>query len=71
VREHIIELIDTCNNLKDLEMPFPKNYLVHYIMLSLATYFDNFKINYNGSNKKLGCMFKWADLAAQYPKSTN
>jgi hypothetical protein len=52
VREHIMKLIDTSNKLKDLEMPLPEPYLVHYIMLSLPTVFDNFKINYNGSNKK-------------------
>jgi hypothetical protein len=52
VREHIMKLIDMSNKLKDLEMPLPKPYLVHYIMLSLPTIFDNFKINYNGSDKK-------------------
>jgi hypothetical protein len=40
VREHIMKLIDM------------SNYLVHYIMLSLPTFIDNFKINYNGSVKK-------------------
>jgi hypothetical protein len=52
VREHIMKLIDTSNKLKDLDMPLPKPYLVHYIMLSLPIVFDNFKINYNGSDKK-------------------
>jgi hypothetical protein len=45
VREHIL-------NLKDLEMPLPEPYLVDYIMLSLHAIFDNFKINYNGSDNK-------------------
>jgi hypothetical protein len=52
VREHIMKLIDMSNKLKDLEMPLPEPYLVYYIMLSLPTVFDNFKINYNGSNKR-------------------
>jgi hypothetical protein len=52
VGEHIMKLIDMSNKLKDLEMPLPEPYLVHYIMLSLPTIFDNFKINYNGSDKK-------------------
>jgi hypothetical protein len=45
VREHIMKLIDTSSKLKDLEMPLPKSYLVHYIMLFLPTVLDNFKIN--------------------------
>jgi hypothetical protein len=52
VREHIMKLIDMSNKLKDLEMPLPEPYLVHYIMLSVPTVFNNFKINYNGSDKK-------------------
>jgi hypothetical protein len=40
------------NKLKDLEMPLSEPYLVHCIMLSLPMIFDNFNINYNGSNKK-------------------
>jgi hypothetical protein len=52
VREHILNLIDVSNKLKDLEMPLLEPYLVHYIMLSLPSIFDNFKINYNGSDKK-------------------
>jgi hypothetical protein len=52
VREHIMKLVDMSNNLKDLEMPLSEPYLVHYIMLSLATVFENFKIKYNGSDKK-------------------
>jgi hypothetical protein len=39
VVEHIMELIDMSNKLKDLEMPLPEPYLVHYIMLSLPTVF--------------------------------
>jgi hypothetical protein len=50
--EHIMKLIDMSNKSKDLEMPLPEPYLVHYIMLSLPTIFDNFKINYKGSDKQ-------------------
>jgi hypothetical protein len=52
VREHIMKLIDMSNKLKDLEMPLPKPYLVHCIILSLPKVFDNFKINYNRSDMK-------------------
>jgi hypothetical protein len=52
MREHIMKLIDMPNKLKDLEMLLPESYLVHYIMLLLPTIFDNFKINYNESDKK-------------------
>jgi hypothetical protein len=62
VREHIMKLIDTSNKLKDLEMPLHEPYLVHYIMLSLPTVFDNFKINYNGSDKK----WNLTELIAKY-----
>jgi hypothetical protein len=52
VRKHILKLIDVSNKLNDLETPLLEPYLVHYIMLSLLAIFDNFKINYNGSDKK-------------------
>jgi hypothetical protein len=52
MREHMMKLIDMSNKLKDLEMLLPESYLVHYIMLLLPTIFDNFKINYNESDKK-------------------
>jgi hypothetical protein len=52
VSKHILKLIDVSNKLKDLEMPLPELYLVHYIILPLLDIFDNFKINYNGSDKK-------------------
>jgi hypothetical protein len=52
VREHILKMIDMSNKLKDLEMPLPDPYVIHYILLSLLSIFENFKINYNGSAKK-------------------
>jgi hypothetical protein len=52
VREHIVKLIDMSNKLKDLEMSLAEPYLVHYIMSSLPMIFDNFKRNYNESDKK-------------------
>jgi hypothetical protein len=62
VREHIMKLIDMSNKLKDLEMPLSEPYHVHYIILSLSTIFYNFKINYNGSDKK----WNLAELIAKY-----
>jgi hypothetical protein len=52
VSKHILKLTDISNKLKDLKMPLLESYLVHYNMLSLLAIFDNFKINYNGSDKK-------------------
>jgi hypothetical protein len=52
VREHILKMIDMSNKLKDLECPLPEPYVIHYIMMSLPSYFRNFKINYNSSDKK-------------------
>jgi hypothetical protein len=52
VRDHILKMIDMSNKLKDLEMPLPDPYVIHYILLSLPSIFETFKINYNGSDKK-------------------
>jgi hypothetical protein len=52
VREHVLKMIDMSNKLKDLECPLPKPYVINYIMMSLPSYFGNFKINYNSSDKK-------------------
>jgi hypothetical protein len=52
VQEHILKMIDMSNRFKDLEMPLPDPYVIHYILLSLPPIFKNFKISYNGSDKK-------------------
>jgi hypothetical protein len=52
VREHILKMINMSNKLKDLDMPLPDHYVIYYILLSLPSIFENFKINYNGSDKK-------------------
>jgi hypothetical protein len=52
VREHVLQMIDMSNKLKDLECPLSELYVVHYIMMSLPSCFGNFKINYNSSDKK-------------------
>jgi hypothetical protein len=52
VCEHILKMIDMSNKLKDIEMPLPDPYVIHYILLSLPSIFENFKINYNDSDKK-------------------
>jgi hypothetical protein len=52
IREHILKMIDMSNKLNVLEMPLPKPDVIHYIVLSLPSIFENFKINYNGSDKK-------------------
>jgi hypothetical protein len=51
VREHILKKIDVSNKLKDLDMPLSDSYVIHYILLLLPSIFENFKINYNGSDK--------------------
>jgi hypothetical protein len=45
-------MIDMSNKLKDIECPLPEPYVIHYIMMSLPPIFENFKINYNSSDKK-------------------
>jgi hypothetical protein len=39
VWEHILKMIDMSNKLKDLEMPLPDPYVIHYILLSLPSIF--------------------------------
>jgi hypothetical protein len=58
VREHILKMIDMSNKLNDLEMPLPDPYVIHYIFLLLPSNFENFKINYNDSDKK------WTQLSS-------
>jgi hypothetical protein len=62
VREHILKMIDMSNKLKDPEMPLPDPYVIHYILLSQPSIFENFKINYNGSDKK----WTTTELIAKY-----
>jgi hypothetical protein len=52
VQEHIHRMIDMSNKLKDLEMPLPDPYVIHYILSSMPSIFKNFKINYNDNDKK-------------------
>jgi hypothetical protein len=39
VREHILKMIHMSNKLKDLEVPLPDPYVIHYILLSLPSIF--------------------------------
>jgi hypothetical protein len=52
VHEHVLKMIDMSYKLKDLECPLSEPYVVHYTMMSLPSCFENFKINYNSSDKK-------------------
>jgi hypothetical protein len=45
-------MISMSNKLKDLGCPLREPYVIHYVMMSLLTVFENFKINYNSSDKK-------------------
>jgi hypothetical protein len=50
--EHVLKMIDISNKFMDLECPLPEPYVIQYIMMSLSSCFENFKINYNSSDKK-------------------
>jgi hypothetical protein len=39
VCEHILKMIDISNKLKDIDMPLPDPYVIHYILLSLPSIF--------------------------------
>ncbi|KAI3732383.1 hypothetical protein L1987_63588 [Smallanthus sonchifolius] len=52
VREHIMMMSDMAHKLKGLDMEISDGFLVHFIMTSLPTRFDAFKINYNTQKDK-------------------
>lgn len=52
VREHIMMMVDIAAKLKGMEMEISDGYLVHFIMTSLPSQFDPFKINYNSLREK-------------------
>ncbi|KAD3640646.1 hypothetical protein E3N88_29869 [Mikania micrantha] len=60
VREHIMMMNDMANQLKTLDMEISKGFLVHFIMTSLPSQFDLFKINYNTQKEK----WKMSELIA-------
>ncbi|XP_076936590.1 uncharacterized protein LOC143603773 [Bidens hawaiensis] len=60
VREHIMMMNDMANQLKTLDMEISEGFLVHFIMTSLPSQFDLFKINYNTQKEK----WKMSELIA-------
>ncbi|KAD6454718.1 hypothetical protein E3N88_09424 [Mikania micrantha] len=52
VRDHIMMMNDMANQLKTLDMEISEEFLVHFIMTSLPSQFDIFKINYNTQKEK-------------------
>ncbi|KAI3816586.1 hypothetical protein L1987_16288 [Smallanthus sonchifolius] len=52
VREHIMMMSDMAHKLKSMDMEISEGFLVHFIMTSLPTRFDAFKINYNTQKDK-------------------
>ncbi|WVZ64182.1 LOW QUALITY PROTEIN: hypothetical protein U9M48_013744, partial [Paspalum notatum var. saurae] len=60
VREHIMMMVDIAAKLKGMEMEISDGYLVHFIMTSLPSQYNAFKINYNSLKEK------WTINAANY-----
>ncbi|KAJ0862094.1 putative RNA-directed DNA polymerase [Helianthus annuus] len=52
IREHIMMMNDMANKLKGLEMEISDGFLVHFIITSLPSSFEAFKINYNTQKEK-------------------
>ncbi|KAK9074591.1 hypothetical protein SSX86_007189 [Deinandra increscens subsp. villosa] len=52
VREHIMMMSNMAHKLKGMNMEISEGFLVHFIMTSLPTQFDSFKINYNTQKEK-------------------
>ena len=46
IREHIMTMADMAAKLKGMDMAIDDNFLVHFIMTSLPSEFDPFKISY-------------------------
>ncbi|KAD7117391.1 hypothetical protein E3N88_04659 [Mikania micrantha] len=52
IREHIMMMNDMARKLKGLDMEISDDFLVHFIMTSLPTSYEAFKINYNTQKEK-------------------
>ncbi|XP_039829143.1 uncharacterized protein LOC120690526 [Panicum virgatum] len=47
IRKHILNICDMANKLKEMQMKISDGFLVHFIMTSLPSQYNAFKINYN------------------------
>ena len=47
IREHILNMCDMANRLKEIQTEISEGFLVHFIMTSLPSQYAAFKINYN------------------------
>jgi hypothetical protein len=53
IREHILNMCDMANKLREMQMAISDGFLVHFIMTSLPSpHYAAFKINYN-TNKTI------------------
>ncbi|XP_076914915.1 uncharacterized protein LOC143574082 [Bidens hawaiensis] len=56
IRGHIMMMNDMAHKLKGLDMEDSDGFLVHFIMTSLPTAYEVFKINYNTQKNKRSCL---------------
>jgi hypothetical protein len=52
IREHIMEMRDIATRLNVMEVTFSDTFLVHFILLSLPSEYNLFKVSYNTSSEK-------------------
>ena len=52
VREQIMEMSHNASKLKALKLEFSYDMLVHLILLSLPTQYNQFKVSYNDQKEK-------------------
>ena len=52
VRDHIMCMMEISVQLKSLEVPLLKSFLVHYILCTLSPQYSPFKISYNTHKDK-------------------
>ena len=52
IRQHILNMCDMANKLKEMKMEISDGFLVYFIMTSLPSQYNAFKINYN-TNKAI------------------
>ncbi|XP_075077046.1 uncharacterized protein LOC142163802 [Nicotiana tabacum] len=78
VREHNMEMRDIAAKLKSLEVDMSEPFLVHFILNSLHTEYDPFKISYNTHKDKWSinelltmCVQEEERLKHETPKSVN
>lgn len=52
IREYIMEMSNLASKFKELKLELPEDLIVHLVLISLPTYFGQFKVSYNTQKDK-------------------